>query len=50
MSTIREVSARIAEAVIQVARREDLSSAELPLQLDGPVEGAMYQPVYSSYV
>jgi malate dehydrogenase (oxaloacetate-decarboxylating)(NADP+) len=49
LADIREVSARIARSVIEVARREGVASAELPRELDGFIRQTMYQPVYSAY-
>ena len=50
MADIRQVSVRIASAVMEVARNEGLASAELPMELEDFIREAMYQPAYSSYV
>lgn len=47
---IRDVSVRIAEVVIEVARREGVSTLPLPANLEDYVRSAMYQPEYSSYL
>ena len=49
ISSLRMISARIAKAVMEVARHEDLASAELPAELEA-IQEAMYQPKYGSYV
>lgn len=49
LADIRQVSAKIAGAVIQVAQREELSTVPLPLELESWVQSAMYQPEYVSY-
>jgi malate dehydrogenase (oxaloacetate-decarboxylating)(NADP+) len=47
---IRTVSAAVAAAVIREAMRAGLARAEVPANVDEIVRGAMYQPVYRSYV
>jgi malate dehydrogenase (oxaloacetate-decarboxylating)(NADP+) len=49
MGRIREVSARIAESVMEVARREGVASAGLPEKLEPFIRESMYQPVYNEY-
>jgi malate dehydrogenase (oxaloacetate-decarboxylating)(NADP+) len=49
MGRIREVSARIAESVMEVARREGVASAGLPEKLEPFIREWMYQPVYNEY-
>ncbi|MDP9143225.1 MAG: NAD-dependent malic enzyme, partial [Actinomycetota bacterium] len=46
LERIREVSARIAEAVIRVAHEEGLATTALPADLGATVRAAMYQPEY----
>jgi malate dehydrogenase (oxaloacetate-decarboxylating)(NADP+) len=46
LTEIRHASARIAAAVIRVAREERLATRPLPEDLDGFVASQMYQPVY----
>ncbi|MEZ4585478.1 MAG: NAD-dependent malic enzyme [Gemmatimonadales bacterium] len=46
LDRIREVSARIATAVIEVARAEELCGREPPPDIEGFVRGSMYQPAY----
>jgi len=46
LAAIREVSARIAAAVIEVARRDGLATASLPDDVIGWVQASMYQPQY----
>jgi malate dehydrogenase (oxaloacetate-decarboxylating)(NADP+) len=48
LARIREVSADIARAVMETARREGYASAGLPLNIDAAIRAAMYQPDYSS--
>ncbi|MCL4864508.1 MAG: NAD-dependent malic enzyme [Gemmatimonadales bacterium] len=50
LAEIREVSARIAEAVVRVAQAEGLATAELPEDIAGLVRRRMYQPRYPEYV
>jgi len=50
LAQIREVSARIAEAVIRVAQAEGLATTELPADLAGHVRRHMYQPRYPEYL
>jgi malate dehydrogenase (oxaloacetate-decarboxylating)(NADP+) len=50
LSRIREVSARIATAVAEVAFRDGLAGIERPDDLQGAVEAQMYEPQYVSYV
>ena len=50
LGRIREVSARIAETVMEVARREGVASAELPEKLEQFIRDSMYQPVYHDYI
>jgi malate dehydrogenase (oxaloacetate-decarboxylating)(NADP+) len=47
---IREVSARIAATVAQVAYARDLATGEAPRDLLGHVRAHMYEPRYESYV
>ncbi len=50
LTVIRDVSARIAEAVALVAVEAGLASKELPQDLAGYVRSQMYEPTYESYV
>ncbi|MEP7325397.1 MAG: malic enzyme-like NAD(P)-binding protein, partial [Gemmatimonadota bacterium] len=49
LGAIREVSAAIAQAVIEVARREGLSTLTFPSEPGAYVRAAMYQPEYPLY-
>jgi malate dehydrogenase (oxaloacetate-decarboxylating)(NADP+) len=50
LTMIRDVSARIAEAVALVAVEAGLAANELPEDLTGYVRSQMYDPTYESYV
>ncbi|MFO8004556.1 NAD-dependent malic enzyme [Thioalkalivibrio sp.] len=50
LSRVREVSARIAVAVAEVAFAEELAGIECPADLGAWVEAQMYHPEYVSYV
>jgi malate dehydrogenase (oxaloacetate-decarboxylating)(NADP+) len=50
LTRIREVSLSIAEAVIQVARRQGLARAASPTASRSALEELIYQPEYRSYV
>lgn len=50
LAEIREASARIAEAVIRVAREEGLATGSLPDDLGAFVRERMYQPRYPDYL
>jgi malate dehydrogenase (oxaloacetate-decarboxylating)(NADP+) len=50
LTAIRDVSARIAEAVALEALGNGLASKSLPPDLAGHVRSQMYEPVYESYV
>jgi malate dehydrogenase (oxaloacetate-decarboxylating)(NADP+) len=50
LSRIREVSARIAAAVAEIARRHGLNREPLPADLAAHVRSQMYQPDYPGYV
>lgn len=50
LHTIREVSARIARTVVDVARRDGSATAGVSVESDAAIRESMYQPVYSSYV
>ena len=50
LSEIREVSARIAAAVIRVAQEEGLTTREVPEDLGAFVRQRMYQPRYPDYL
>ena len=49
LSGIREVSVMIAKAVIEVARKEELTTIPLPRDTEPYIRAAMYQPEYASY-
>lgn len=49
LSRIREVSARIAEAVAEVAFERGLAGIERPVHLSELIRSSMYQPDYPSY-
>jgi malate dehydrogenase (oxaloacetate-decarboxylating)(NADP+) len=49
LHSVREVSARIATAVAEVAFREGLATIERPADLAGHVRAQMYDPRYPSY-
>jgi malate dehydrogenase (oxaloacetate-decarboxylating)(NADP+) len=50
LNRVRDVSAKIATAVAEVAFREGLADIERPDDLLGYVRSQMYEPVYASYV
>ncbi len=50
MSRIREVSARIAEAVAEVAFRRDIARVPRPPDLPAAVRSAMFEPSYPVFV
>jgi len=50
LARVREVSARIAVAVAEVAFAEELAGIECPADLEAWVEAQMYDPEYVSYV
>ena len=50
LSGVREVSARIAAAVAEIAYRDDLATLERPDDLAEYIHGQMYDPRYISYV
>jgi malate dehydrogenase (oxaloacetate-decarboxylating)(NADP+) len=50
LHSVRDVSARIAVAVAEVAFRDDLATIERPADLQTFVRSAMYDPHYPSYV
>ncbi|HXZ91379.1 MAG TPA: NAD-dependent malic enzyme [Burkholderiales bacterium] len=50
LARVREVSARIAEAVAEVAFSRGLAGAARPLDLSGFIRSQMYQPIYRSCV
>jgi len=50
LARVREVSARIAVAVAEVAFAEELAGMECPADLEAWVEAQMYDPEYVSYV
>jgi len=50
LHSVRDVSARIAAAVAEVAFRENLATIERPADLQAFVRAAMYDPHYPSYV
>jgi len=49
LHSVRDVSARIAVAVAEVAYRHDLATVERPADLDALVRSHMYDPHYPSY-
>lgn len=50
LDRIREVSVRIASAVIRAAHEENVASEPLPDDLDAAVQNWMYEPTYRKYV
>jgi malate dehydrogenase (oxaloacetate-decarboxylating)(NADP+) len=50
LSEIREVSAAIALAVVEVAYERGLATSPRPADLRASIQAEMYQPVYESYV
>jgi len=50
LTRIREVSARIAAAVAEVAYRRVLATKPKPDDLPGYIKSLMYEPRYQSYV
>jgi malate dehydrogenase (oxaloacetate-decarboxylating)(NADP+) len=50
LNGVREVSARIATAVAEIAYRDDLATLERPDDLSEYIRGQMYDPRYVSYV
>jgi len=50
LQNIREVSARIAVRVAEVAYEEGLAEIPRPEDLDGYIRSRMYEPVYKNYV
>lgn len=50
ISTIKDVSAKIAEAVIEVAFAENLAQIKRPKNIAKYVQDIMYEPVYPNYV
>lgn len=49
LSTIKDVSAKIAEAVIEVAFKENLAQIKRPKNIAKYVQDIMYEPVYPQY-
>ena len=49
LSTIKDVSAKIAEAVIEVAFKENLAQIKRPKNIAKYVQDIMYEPVYQQY-
>jgi len=49
LDRIREVSARIAEAVADIAFTEGLAGVERPDDLMGAIRDYMYEPLYPHY-
>jgi len=50
ISSIREVSAKIAEAVVEVAFKEKLAAVRKPSDVSQLVKEVIYEPVYPNYV
>ena len=50
LTRIRDVSARIAASVAEVAFRDDLADIDVPADLLGYIRSQMYDPHYASYV
>jgi malate dehydrogenase (oxaloacetate-decarboxylating)(NADP+) len=50
LNSVREVSARIAAAVAEIAYRDDFATIERPADLVGFMRGQMFDPHYVSYV
>jgi len=50
LNGVREVSARIAAAVAEIAYRDELATIERPPNLVGFMRGQMFDPRYVSYV
>jgi len=50
LTRIRDVSARIAASVAEVAFRDDLADIDAPADLLGHIRSQMYDPHYASYV
>jgi malate dehydrogenase (oxaloacetate-decarboxylating)(NADP+) len=50
LNGVREVSARIAAAVAEIAFRDDFATIERPTDLLGFMRGQMFDPHYVSYV
>jgi malate dehydrogenase (oxaloacetate-decarboxylating)(NADP+) len=50
LTGIREVSVAIASAVMEVARKEGLSTLPLPRELEEYVRASMYRPEYAPYI
>lgn len=49
LSTIKDVSAKIAEAIIEVAFKENLAQIKRPKNIAKYVQDIMYEPVYQQY-
>jgi malate dehydrogenase (oxaloacetate-decarboxylating)(NADP+) len=50
LSAIRDVSAAVAVAVVETARRQDLVTREVPEDVDSYVRSIMFDPTYTAYV
>jgi malate dehydrogenase (oxaloacetate-decarboxylating)(NADP+) len=50
LSAIRDVSAAVAVAVVETARRQRLVTREVPEDLDSYVRSIMFHPTYPTYV
>ena len=50
LSRVREVSAKIAQAVAEIAYRDNLTPEKKPADLAGVVKNLMFEPIYRDYV
>jgi malate dehydrogenase (oxaloacetate-decarboxylating)(NADP+) len=49
LHTIREVSASVAMAVVETARRQNLATRGVPAALHAHIRSLMFEPAYASY-
>ncbi len=49
LRTIRDVSAAVAVAVVEIARRQNLATRDLPEDLYARIRSMMFEPKYASY-